>query len=292
MSLTPFIQQTKAPFETYMMQVIDSELIPSLLKESMRYSLSVGGKRLRPLLIFAVLDSANISVEVGYSVACALEMIHTYSLIHDDLPAMDDDALRRGKPTNHVVFGEATAILAGDSLLTFAFEVIAKDQKLPVEKRLELMLQLSKAAGPTGMVAGQVLDMGAEEVPVSLEALKNIHVNKTGKLIEYGIVAGAILADFDPLMIAKLSQYAYHLGLAFQIKDDILDIEGSTEVLGKVVGSDVTNGKSTYVSLTSLDEAKQMLDDEIQAALDLLSELDIDFHILKLMTHYIKERQL
>lgn len=160
-------------------------------------------------------------------------MIHTYSLIHDDLPAMDDDALRRGKPTNHIVFGEATAILAGDSLLTHAFKVIAEDERLTTNQRLSLIQALSLASGPMGMVAGQVLDMEAEVKAVSLEQLKQIHVNKTGRLIEFAIVAGAIIAQADDEVINQLKQFAYHLGLAFQIKDDILDVEGSTAVLGK-----------------------------------------------------------
>ena len=289
--LSTYIETNKKPFEKVMFDLIESEPIPSELKESMLYSLKVGGKRLRPILLFAVLESFNLAPQKGYHVAAALEMIHTYSLIHDDLPAMDDDALRRGKPTNHIVFGEATAILAGDSLLTHAFKVIAEDERLTTNQRLSLIQALSLASGPMGMVAGQVLDMEAEVKAVSLEQLKQIHVNKTGRLIEFAIVAGAIIAQADDEVINQLKQFAYHLGLAFQIKDDILDVEGSTAVLGKNAGSDLVNGKSTYVSLTSLTEAKNMLEEEIKCAKVILHNLPVSTAVLEAITDYIKDRQ-
>lgn len=289
--LSTYIEKNKKPFEDAMVEFIQSENIPAQLKEAMLYSLKVGGKRLRPILVFAVLEAFNDVPKAGYSVASAIEMIHTYSLIHDDLPAMDDDELRRGKPTNHIVFGEATAILAGDSLLTHAFKVIADDESLSPTQRLRLISELSKAAGPMGMVAGQILDMEAEAHPVSIEQLKHIHVNKTGRLIEYSIVAGAIIAEAEKDIIQQLRQFAYHLGLAFQIKDDILDIEGNTAVLGKNVGSDLVNGKSTYVSLTSLEQAKEMLDEEIQSAKGILNQLSISTTLLESITDYIKDRQ-
>ena len=273
--LAQYIAKHKTPFDAYMMSLIEGEAIPNQLKESMLYSLSVGGKRLRPILLFAVLDTLGLEATCGYQTASALEMIHTYSLIHDDLPAMDDDDLRRGKPTNHKVFGEATAILAGDSLLTHAFKVICSDEGLSLQQRLALVSMLSMAAGPMGMVAGQMLDMEAETKPITLEQLKQIHVNKTGRLIEFSIVAAAIIAQASEETIQLLRQFAGHVGLAFQIKDDILDVEGNGELIGKDVGSDMENGKSTYVSLTSLDEAKVMLNEEIEAALAILEELTI-----------------
>ena len=268
--LAQYIAKHKTPFDAYMMSLIEGEAIPNQLKESMLYSLSVGGKRLRPILLFAVLDTLGLEATCGYQTASALEMIHTYSLIHDDLPAMDDDDLRRGKPTNHKVFGEATAILAGDSLLTHAFKVICSDEGLSLQQRLELVSMLSMAAGPMGMVAGQMLDMEAETKPITLEQLKQIHVNKTGRLIEFSIVAAAVIAQASEETIQLLRQFAGHVGLAFQIKDDILDVEGKGDLIGKDVGSDMENGKSTYVSLTSLDEAKVMLNEEIEAALAIL----------------------
>ncbi|HAX72486.1 MAG TPA: geranyl transferase [Firmicutes bacterium] len=291
MSLQTFIKNNKGPFEAEMLTFIQDENIPSPLKESMMYSLSVGGKRLRPILLFSILESLNIPIHKGYRVASALEMIHTYSLIHDDLPAMDDDELRRGKPTNHIVFGEATAILAGDSLLTQAFEIIGEDETLSHETRLKIIVELSKAAGPMGMVAGQVLDMEAENKTVTIEQLKNIHVNKTGKLIEFSLVSGAIIADLSQEDINLLRQYAYHIGLAFQIKDDILDIEGNEELIGKTIGSDLTNGKSTYVTLTSLEQAKKMLQAEIEAGRSVLQKLSFNTSLLHDITAYIKDRE-
>ena len=289
--LSAYIAKHKQPFDEVMLQLIQEEDIPTELKQSMLYSLSVGGKRLRPLLVFAVLEAFGHHPKKGYKVAAALEMIHTYSLIHDDLPAMDDDELRRGKPTNHIVYGEATAILAGDSLLTHAFKVIAEDHELTMPQRVQLVLELSKAAGPLGMVAGQILDMEAEDHPVTLDQLKQIHVHKTGRLIEFAIVAGALISEASETTIQTLRQFAYHIGLAFQIKDDILDVEGNTELIGKKVGSDAVNGKSTYVSLTSLKQAKEMLADEILAAQKLLENLPGSTELLKAITQYIQERQ-
>ncbi len=289
--LKTFMAQTKPSFEQAMGQYLDSNQIPASLHEAMMYSLMIGGKRIRPMLLFAVLEAAHVTLEKGYKTAAALEMIHTYSLIHDDLPAMDDDDLRRGKPTNHKVYGEATAILAGDSLLTYAFELIATDEALPIQIRLELVTLLAKAAGPSGMVAGQVLDMAAETKRATLDELKVIHEHKTGKLIEFAIDAGARIANVsreDRLLLAK---YARHIGLAFQIQDDILDVEGNTEALGKQVGSDALNDKSTYVFLTSLEEAKQMLHDEIEAARQALSQLSFEATLLEDLAGYIKTRQ-
>ncbi len=289
--LKTFMAQTKPSFEQAMGQYLDSNQIPASLHEAMMYSLMIGGKRIRPMLLFAVLEASHVTLEKGYKTAAALEMIHTYSLIHDDLPAMDDDDLRRGKPTNHKVYGEATAILAGDSLLTYAFELIATDEALPIQIRLELVTLLAKAAGPSGMVAGQVLDMAAETKRATLDELKVIHEHKTGKLIEFAIDAGARIANVsreDRLLLAK---YARHIGLAFQIQDDILDVEGNTEALGKQVGSDALNDKSTYVFLTSLEEAKQMLHDEIEAARQALSQLSFEATLLEDLAGYIKTRQ-
>ncbi len=284
--------ETKIPFEQAMLNHLEHLDVPTSLKSAMRYSLMIGGKRIRPLLIFAVLDAANVKLTNGYSTAMALEMIHTYSIIHDDLPAMDDDDLRRGQPTNHKVYGEATAILAGDSLLTHAFEVIATDDTINMNTRLQLIVELAKASGPEGMVAGQVLDMEAETKAVTLSQLKSIHEHKTGKLIEYAVSAGALLANLSEHDRDHLKTYARHIGLAFQIKDDILDIEGDTQTLGKSVGSDLENDKSTYVSLTSLQVAKQMLEDEINAACEALSNLSIKATQLEALAHYIKARQV
>lgn len=260
------------------------------LFDSMHYSITNGGKRLRPVLLLMMLEAFNIDRLKGMSVAVALEMVHTYSLIHDDLPAMDDDNMRRGKPTNHKIYGEAMAILAGDALLTDAFYLIAEDEKLTAQTRLDLTLFLSGSAGSSGMIAGQVLDIAAEEKAVTLSQLKQIHELKTGRLIEFAAIAAGLIAKQPHDIMASLSQFAQRLGLAFQIQDDILDVEGETEKLGKTVGSDQINGKSTYVALLGIEGAKQMLADETDKALQILNTLPINVDRLKELTRYVASR--
>lgn len=256
----------KALTEAKLTEALEVILAPATIKEAMAYSVSAGGKRLRPALLLAVLEALEAPLEQGLASAAALEMVHTYSLVHDDLPAMDNDDLRRGKPTNHVVFGEAMAILAGDGLLTHAFALIAGDTSLEPEVRLQLVSQLAAAAGPSGMIAGQVLDMEAEKHPVDLDGLIEVHRLKTGRLIEFAVIAGALIGGADGETTAALKAYAGHLGLAFQIKDDILDVEGSAEELGKTPGKDAASAKSTYVSLLGLEPAKTQLAKELEAA--------------------------
>nr|MBA5585626.1 polyprenyl synthetase family protein [Anaerobacillus isosaccharinicus]QOY38778.1 polyprenyl synthetase family protein [Anaerobacillus isosaccharinicus] len=258
----------------------------------MIYSLQAGGKRLRPMLLFATVEGFGESFQESLPVACALEMIHTYSLIHDDLPAMDNDDLRRGKPTNHKVFGEATAILAGDALLTFAFQVIATMSETSVDssQKLRLIVELAKAAGPQGMVGGQAADMEGENKQLTLSELEYIHHHKTGDLLSYAIIAGAILAKASEKDVENLRFFAKHLGLAFQIKDDILDIEGSEENLGKPVGSDISNEKSTYPKLLGLDGAKNKLDNHISLAKEYLYNVSINSEKLELLVDYIMNR--
>lgn len=263
---------------------------PRVLKESMLYSLKAGGKRIRPLLFFATLEAFNEDWRDGIPVACALEMIHTYSLIHDDLPSMDNDELRRGMPTNHIVYGEAQATLAGDGLLTFAFEVITK---LNVDSSIlvRLIKELAIAAGPEGMVGGQVADIEGESKQLTVEELEYIHRNKTGKLLSYGPVAGAIIAGASEAKIEKIRDFALKTGLAFQIQDDILDIEGSEILIGKPVGSDVGNEKTTYVSLYSLDQAKDILNETINDAKTILKSLPIRSDLLLEICDLIVSRE-
>lgn len=255
---------------------------PKRLVEAMDYSLQAGGKRLRPLLLFATLHGFKKDPKIGLPIALSLEMVHTYSLVHDDLPSMDNDDLRRGKPTNHKVFGEAYAILAGDALLTYSFQTIAEvnDNEISTEKKLKLILELSKAAGPEGMVGGQVADLEGEKKSLTLQDLEYIHERKTGKLLEYSIIAGGIIADATEEQIQHLRDFAFHLGLAFQIRDDILDIEGTVEEIGKPVGSDEHNEKSTYPSVLTLDGAKEKLEEHILLAkksLSLTNNMDSSF---------------
>lgn len=283
--------QLKAEIDAHLVVLLKGPTQAHSLSEAMRYSVKNGGKRLRPILLLMTLEACGIHLKKGLSTAAALEMIHTYSLIHDDLPAMDNDDLRRGQPTNHKVYGEAMAILAGDGLLTDAFRVIAEDEQLSVTTRLELIQFLSTAAGAqTGMITGQALDIEAEKTPVNLEKLKQIHRLKTGCLIKFACLAAGMIAMQDHVIMSKLSQFAQHLGLAFQIQDDILDVEGDFEKTGKPVGSDVESGKSTYVSLTSLSAAKKMLANEIQLALQILDELPIKNDQLKDLAQYVANR--
>lgn len=263
---------------------------PSYLIEAMNYSLQNGGKKIRPILLLMVLEAFGVDRNKGIEVAIALEMIHTYSLIHDDLPAMDDDDLRRGKPTNHKVYGEAVAILAGDGLLTDAFSRIANDETLDNKAKVKLISELSFSAGSKGMIKGQMLDVEAEKQFVDIDSLKSIHHSKTGQLIKFACVAAGYIADVDEESMIKLAKFGLALGLAFQIQDDILDVEGDSKKIGKTVGSDIANKKSTYVSLLGLDGAKKMLKREIDEALEMLSKLSADTKMLKEMTLYIASR--
>ena len=228
-------------FITEKLPIIDAKLnsllaatnVSETLKSSMAYSINAGGKRIRPLLVLATLEDLGAESEDALTVACAAELLHTYSLIHDDLPCMDDDDFRRGKPTNHIVYGEGVAVLAGDALQTLAFGSLTHLSDTSAQDTLRIIRLLSDASGATGMVGGQMLDIEGETKRVSLSELETIHVNKTGALLSFCIGAGAILAGLDEEKSAKLKDFAYHIGLAFQIQDDILDITSTTEELGK-----------------------------------------------------------
>lgn len=222
---------------------------PQKLQQAMDYSLSAGGKRLRPILVLLACEACGGDSRRAAPAACAIEMVHTYSLIHDDLPAMDDDDLRRGQPTNHVVFGEALAILAGDGLLTLAFEILARDLS-PASVAAGCCADLARAAGMVGMVGGQVADLEAEGSATStLEELEAIHQRKTGALLSSALTMGARVAQADPGTIERLASYGRCLGLAFQITDDLLDVRGSSQSLGKAAQKDAARGKLTYPSL-------------------------------------------
>ncbi|PWK11515.1 polyprenyl synthetase family protein [Tumebacillus permanentifrigoris] len=244
---------------------------PGVLYDSMRYSLFAGGKRLRPVLTLATVEALGGDVDAALPVASTLEMIHTYSLIHDDLPCMDDDDLRRGMPTNHKVYGEATALLAGDALLTHAFQVLGTLQTdVAAPTMLRIIGELAKAAGAMGMVAGQMADMENEGKQANAETLAFIHANKTGALLTASVRIGALFAGAQEAQLQALTTYAQRIGLAFQIQDDILDVVGETEKLGKVVGADAAHAKSTYPVLYGLDESREMvrrLTDEAHHAL-------------------------
>lgn len=270
--------------------LVEKIIAPKHLKESMLYSLKAGGKRIRPLFVLAVSQMFNNKQKEAYTVAAAVEMIHTYSLIHDDLPSMDNDELRRGKPTNHVVYGEALATLAGDALNTLSFGVLARMKNITPDIKIELINLLSVAAGAEGMVGGQVLDIDGETRQLSLEELENVHLNKTGALLRFSIESGAVLSNATEEERKNLVEYAHHIGLAFQIQDDILDIEATSEELGKTAGKDVASNKSTYPAILSLEGAKNKLNEHYEIAISCLNKLQVDTSILKELSEYIVRR--
>ncbi|WP_347862777.1 farnesyl diphosphate synthase [Salimicrobium sp. PL1-032A] len=271
-----YILHQKTWIDEEMYRCIEALTIEGRLRDSVMYSMRAGGKRLRPLLMKSTFDSFTKSEATYTSTAIALEMIHTYSLIHDDLPSMDDDDTRRGMKTNHREFDEATAILAGDSLLTMSFELISSDEALSTEQRVFLIKELARAAGPRGMVTGQMWDMEFEKRKTDVSMLKSIHLNKTGRLIAFSVVAGGYLAGVAPRQVEKLRRVGEAVGLIFQIQDDILDVTGDKEKLGKPVGSDESNEKTTYPKLMGLEGAKQekrKYEEEVQRLLDELNAI-------------------
>ncbi|TVX78931.1 polyprenyl synthetase family protein [Peribacillus simplex] len=291
-SFEMFSKEYKTVIEREIVEYVNKLKAPAVVKEAMIYSLEAGGKRIRPLLVFAVLEAFGKNLRMGIPAAAAIEMIHTYSLIHDDLPAMDDDDLRRGKPTNHKVFGEAVAILAGDALLTYSFQLVTEmiDPEVTAEMKLNLVSEIAKSAGAEGMVGGQVADMEGENKQLTLQELEYVHEHKTGKLLTASILSGAILAGANEEQQLHLRDFAYHLGLAFQIRDDILDIEGSVELIGKPVGSDVGNHKSTYPSLLTLQGAKEKLEHHIELAHAALEKTNLQTGLLNELTDLIAKR--
>lgn len=259
------------------------------IHSAMRYSIFAGGKRLRPILALLACEVCGGTEEEVLAAACSLEMIHTYSLIHDDLPAMDDDDFRRGKPSNHKQFGEAMAILAGDALLTLAFQVISKET--PNKERVSALVQeLAEASGSQGMVGGQVLDMLAEGQSYDQNHLEQIHLAKTAALITAATRMGAIAAGASPEETEQLGRYGKHLGLAFQIKDDILDIEGSLAELGKTPCKDQAQEKMTYPGLMGIEEAKKLAIAQRDAAIEAVSSLPKTEALVEL-AHYVIERK-
>ncbi|WP_319586368.1 farnesyl diphosphate synthase [uncultured Desulfobulbus sp.] len=264
--------------------------------ESMRYSLFVGGKRIRPILCLAAAEAVNNNEQTrqcALPVACALECIHTYSLIHDDLPAMDDDDLRRGKPTNHTIFGEAAAILAGDGLLTFAFDLLSSpvSAALADPVRLRLIQTVARAAGSLGMVGGQSLDMIYAGKQVGYEVLRSIHRSKTGALITASVTCGALVAGASEEQEEALKTYGDHIGLAFQIVDDLLDVEATTEQLGKPAGSDIKSDKVTYPSLFGRETSRTMAREAVQEAIAALAAFNHQAEPLRALANYIVNRK-
>ncbi|MCE0557830.1 (2E,6E)-farnesyl diphosphate synthase [Motilimonas sp. E26] len=268
------------------------EVLSETLQQAMIYGTMQGGKRIRPFLVYATGNIFNIAPEKLDKLAAAIECIHAYSLIHDDLPAMDDDELRRGQPTCHIAFDEATAILAGDALQTLAFELIAEvDENFTPAQQLAMVRVLANASGLSGMCGGQALDLEAENKKIDLAALERIHSGKTGALIRAAVTLGALsYADVTQQELALLDQFAQAIGLAFQVQDDILDITSDTQTLGKPQGSDQALNKSTYPALLGLAGAKEKAQALYQESLQALAKLDYNTELLELFAHYIIER--
>ncbi|MFL0739640.1 MAG: geranylgeranyl diphosphate synthase CrtE, partial [Prochlorococcus sp.] len=266
-----YLVESKARVEAALDESLGPER-PEQLREAMRYSLLAGGKRLRPILCLAACELAGGDSEQALSTAVALEMIHTMSLIHDDLPAMDNDDLRRGRPTNHKVYGDAVAILAGDALLTRSFEMVAlRSPGVAPERLLKVVGELSVVAGAPGLVGGQVVDLECEGKQVDLDTLEFIHLHKTGALLSACVICGALIGGAKEDLIAALRIYARGIGLAFQIIDDILDVTASSDVLGKTAGKDLIADKTTYPKLLGLEESRrraELLVSEAKAALE------------------------
>lgn len=283
--VTQFLAAAAARTEARMRELLERETCaPRGLIEAMDYSLMAGGKRLRPALALGAARAAGASEDVALPAACALEMIHTYSLIHDDLPAMDNDDLRRGRPTAHKAFGEATAILAGDSLLTLAFEVLAEAGNTAVIR------EIAHASGVCGMAGGQYIDLDSEGKQLTLEQLREIHRCKTGALIRVAVRAGALLAGAPEPVLAALTAYGEHIGLAFQIADDILDVVGDEAAIGKPVGSDIANEKATYPALVGLEGARVLAREAADAALQALAPLGPEADIFRALADFIVNR--
>ncbi|WP_416676569.1 geranylgeranyl diphosphate synthase CrtE [Egbenema bharatensis] len=266
-NLKHYLSERQAIMETALSQAI-GVTYPETIYESMRYSLMAGGKRLRPILCLATCELVGGTIAMALPTACALEMIHTMSLIHDDLPAMDNDDYRRGKLTNHKVYGEDIAILAGDGLLAYAFEHIAVETKnVPADRLLQVVARVGRAVGAAGLVGGQVVDLESEgKTDVTLETLTFIHRHKTGALLEASVVSGAILAGASENDVHHLTRYAENIGLAFQIVDDVLDITATQEQLGKTAGKDLQAQKATYPSFWGIDESKRQAEQLIAEA--------------------------
>ncbi len=285
------------------LSIVESELeraIPKqdektggLVIDAARYSLLSGGKRIRPVLVLSTLESLSHKISDGLPYACAIEMIHTYSLIHDDLPCMDDDDFRRGRPTCHRQFSEAIAVLAGDTLLSLAFETMLGQRNVSCTQSIEAMKIIAGASGSLGMIGGQTLDISAEGKKISEDQLKQIHSQKTGALILAPVLAACAIANATPQISKLYEQFAKQLGLAFQIQDDILDVTASQEKLGKTVGKDARDDKSTYVSLYGIEQASQLLAAATKEAISALCKLETaGKHVtfLKELTQFLLKR--
>lgn len=297
MSLENYLAEKKQIVDAALAAYLDENPVyPETILKSMRYSLDAGGKRIRPVLMFAaaeaVVGPSETLTKTVLPFACAMEMIHTFSLIHDDLPCMDDDDLRRGVPTNHKVFGDAIAVLAGDGLLAEAFRIMAAHQgSVPVERRMEVLCDMATATGARGMVGGQVIDLESENKQITVNELEHLHELKTGALLVNSVVSGVKLAGGSREQIGAATTYGECVGLAFQIADDLLDIEGTTEQLGKPAGSDIENKKSTFPALLGKEESRAEAKELMIEAIEALEIFKPRHSTLVELARYIVERK-
>ncbi|NKB82450.1 MAG: geranyl transferase [Nitrospirales bacterium] len=295
MNIEQYLDQRRQEIDRFLESAVPAaDTVPTLLYQSMRYSLLAGGKRIRPILTLAAAEAVGSPPSAIFAVASAFELIHTYSLIHDDLPAMDNDDFRRGKPTNHKVYGDAMAILAGDALQTMAFEFCCRPDfvfGLSPVLQIQAIHELVIGSGRQGMVAGQVLDMQSEHQAVDKPTLEDIHVHKTGRLIRAAVRVGGILSNATTTQLARLTDYAEHIGLAFQIADDVLNVTGTREDLGKDPNTDAERGKMTYPSLYGLDQATIMAKDHMNQAIEHLTDFDEKADPLRELARFIVDRK-
>ena len=294
MDIKTYLEEKRQDVDRFLDSVIPAENFPpATLHKSMRYSLFAGGKRVRPILAIAAYEAVGVSSPAILPCAAALELVHTYSLIHDDLPAMDNDDYRRGKLTNHKVFGEAMAILAGDALLTMAFDLISRNSLDGVDAvaQIQVVQELAGGAGSAGMVAGQVADIEAEGKDIDFATLEGVHRWKTGKLIRAAVRIGGILAGASPPALKDLTAYAEEVGLAFQIADDVLNVVGSREELGKDAHTDASRGKKTYPAFFGVQGARKLADERVVSAIQYLQNFDSKADPLRDLARYITARK-
>jgi len=293
-NLKTYITRKNRLVDSYLEAVFQDELDHQRIVAAMKHSLMAGGKRLRPILCLAATTAVGGEEDSALPAAGALEMVHTYSLIHDDLPAMDNDDLRRGKPTCHIAFDEATAILAGDALLTLAFQLLSSvsiSSRTPAATWLDVIHSISAAAGYCGMIQGQMLDISSEDMHLPLEELEAMHILKTGALIEASLRCGAVIGGADRQQIASLEKFARNIGLAFQVADDILNVEGDPKLMGKSTGTDELRKKSTYPSILGLNESKALAKKLVRNALQAIENFDKRSEPLRAIAAYVIERK-
>ena len=292
--LNAYLASKRKQINEALENILDPAANSSRIVAAMSYSLTAGGKRVRPTLCLAAAEAVDGMTEEVMRAACALEMIHTYSLIHDDLPAMDNDELRRGQPTCHITFDEATAILAGDGLLTLAFQILSSNN-FTNEKQallwLKVLHRIALAAGYEGMIEGQMRDISSEGTRLELNALESMHARKTGALIEASVYSGAVLGGGSPNQIEQLGIYAQNIGLAFQVADDILNVEGDPAVMGKNVGTDQSRDKNTYPALIGIDKSKKLAQKLVNNALQALDYFDNKADPLRYIANYVIARK-